>query len=89
MNLVEKMLEYQGETVQSLRERIQTGGFGDDKKKVLFAFLTDFEGKQKSNPFGGRLERNELKYGKKVKEYVLNYYGEIYSIYEMLEGQKN
>ncbi len=55
-----------------------------EKQKVFQEFWRDFQAKKKQNPFGGKVESNRLRYGAEVKDYVLKYYGEIYSLYEML-----
>lgn len=44
--------------------------------------------KKGENPFGEIKEKNQLKYEKKVQEYVLTYYGQIYSLYRMLYAVK-
>ena len=44
--------------------------------------------KKEENPFGKIKEKNQLKYEKKVQEYVLTYYGQMYSLYQMLYAVK-
>ncbi|MBD5513729.1 MAG: hypothetical protein HDR06_03495 [Lachnospiraceae bacterium] len=57
---------------------------GKKKRANLEKFYSDYMSKKKNNPFGKEIETNSLKYEKEVQEYVLKYYGEIYSLYQML-----
>lgn len=54
------------------------------RKENLSNFFEDYKRKRKNNPFGERLEKNELKYADEVAAYVKQYYGEIYSLYKLI-----
>lgn len=54
------------------------------RKENLSNFFEDYKRKRKNNPFGERLEKNELKYADEAAAYVKQYYGEIYSLYKLI-----
>lgn len=62
---------------------------GIKRKENLEAFYQDYLMKTIKNPFGKEIEINELRYKDVVSNYVRKYYGEIYSLYEMLKDFKN
>ena len=55
------------------------------RRANMEAFFQDYLQKKAKNPFGEKIEKNSLKYETKVSQYVKEYYGEIYSLHEMLE----
>ena len=58
------------------------------RKENLNEFFQDYKQKRENNPFGEQIENNTLRYGAEVSVYVKKYYGEIYSLYEMLYHKK-
>lgn len=83
--IIDKMIEESGKTIEQIDELINSRIQEADKKKVFKEFWTDFKKQRKNAPFGDRrVEKNQIKYGKRVKDYVLKYYGQIYSLYEIL-----
>ena len=80
--IIEKMIAQSGKTDEEIKDWIKKRDAV--KSRNLKMFYDDFLEKKQNNPFGLELEYNSLKYEKPVQEYVLNNYGEIYSLYCML-----
>lgn len=57
---------------------------GTERGKNLRVFYQDYKLKHDTDIFGGELETNALKYEERVQEYVREYYGEIYCLYQFL-----
>ena len=82
--LIEYMIKEHGCTEADVENWIQKQ---NKKRKInLEAFFQDYLQKKAHNPFGRKIEKNRLKYEAKVSQYVKEYYGEIYSLHEMLKG---
>ena len=83
INLIQHMLDEKGYTDEDVerwigKQRVKK------RRENLNEFFRDYIEKRKNNPFGEPVETNSLKYGAEVSEYVKKYYGEIYSLHEML-----
>lgn len=57
---------------------------GGKSNEQISDFLDKFD-KLKAEDYGGQLEIDELKYRKKAKEFVLEYYGQICDLYEIMK----
>lgn len=84
--LITHMIEEKGYTDADIESWIKSQN--KKRRDNLEDFFQDYLRKKADNPFGGKIEKNSLKYGTKVSEYVKKYYGEIYSLHEMLEKKK-
>lgn len=82
IKLIEKMIEKSGKKDSAIEAWIESAE--ENRKEPLKTFWADFMEKRKDNPYGAEIEKNRLRYKDKVKDYVKGYYGEIYSLYEML-----
>ena len=83
VEIIKRMIQDSGKTGEQITawmERELTG----ERQQAFREFWEDFQIKKKENPFGRIQENNQLKYEKKAQEYVLTYYGQIYSLYKML-----
>lgn len=83
--LIEHMIEEHGCTEADVESWIQKQT--KKRRANMEAFFQDYLQKKAKNPFGEKIEKNSLKYETKVSQYVKEYYGEIYSLHEMLEGK--
>lgn len=93
--LIERMIEESGKTDTEIQEWIKnyySRKQEQKKRENLEKFYQDYLRKKAKNPFGGTkenpVESNFLKYEEPVREYVLEYYGEIYSLYQMLHSEE-
>lgn len=85
--LIQHMIEETGHTDEDVenwigKQRIKK------RRENLNEFFQDYLQKKKDNPFGNQTEKNGLKYRAEVSQYVKKYYGEIYSLYEMLYDKR-
>lgn len=83
--LIKHMIEEHGCTDADVESWIQKQT--KKRRESMEAFFQDYLQKKAKNPFGEEIERNSLKYETKVSQYVKEYYGEIYSLHEMLKGK--
>ena len=86
IRIIEKMIEESKRNEEEILNWMNSELHKAEKKKCLLEFWEDFEAKRRDNPFGDEVEKNRRKYWEKVKSYILQYYGEIYSLHEFLEG---
>lgn len=84
IKIIEKMIDESKRKEEEIKKWMNSELHNEEKRKCLLEFWEDFEMKRNNNPFGGELEKNQLKYWKKAKNYVLHFYGEIYSLSEFL-----
>lgn len=82
ITLIQHMIEETGHTDADIERWIA----GQDRERMvnLQDFFQDYLRKKKDNPFGNQIETNSMKYEAEVSQYVKKYYGEIYSLQEML-----
>lgn len=85
IKIIEQMIMDSGKTDSDIRGWIDN--HEGPKRENLSVFYSDYQKKKDDNPFGRLLESNSLKYEKPVQEYILQNYGEIYSLYGMLKIQ--
>lgn len=83
VEIIKRMIQDSGKKEEQIKNWMEQELSGE-RQQVFREFWDDFKEKKKENPFGGIIEKNQLKYEKKVQEYVLTYYGQIYSLYKML-----
>ena len=86
IRIIEKMIEESKRNEEEILNWMNSELHKAEKKKCLLEFWEGFEAKRRDNPFGDEVEKNRRKYWEKVKSYILQYYGEIYSLHEFLEG---
>lgn len=86
--LIQHMIEEKGYTDADIESWIEKQRI-KKRKENLKEFFGDYLQKKKGNPFGKQIETNRLKYETEVSQYVKKYYGEIYSLYEMLYVEKD
>lgn len=56
----------------------------EKKRENMNRFFQDYLANRKRNPFGGKLEKNRLKYEARVQEYARKHYGEVCCLYRYL-----
>lgn len=84
ISIIERMIHESKKTEEEITKWMNSEIRNEEKKRLLLEFWADYKIKRRDNPFGGQWEKNRRKYEKKVREYMLKYYGEIYSLYEFL-----
>ena len=84
--IIEQMIKEAGKNEADIQAWID-GQSVPERKQNLDRFFQNYKAGRKKNPFGGELERNKLKYEDKVREFVKEYYGEVYSLYQMLNTE--
>lgn len=82
--IITEMIEKSGKSDKEIRNLIDS--LAGEKKANLLTFYEDYLAKKVNNPFGNKLETNKPKYEKEVKEFVKMYYGEIYTLYSMINA---
>lgn len=85
IRLIEYMIKHKDSSDGKIKKWIaeQSG----EKRIKLNKFFNDYLEKKKNNVFGKRIEINDLRYAEKAADYVKKYYGEIYSLHEMLDEE--
>lgn len=83
--LLGQMIKESGKDISELRQWINSLE-GDQRRENMNRFIEDYLEHSNDNSFGVQLEKNTLKYEKTAAEYVRNYYGEIYSLYQYLRA---
>lgn len=83
--LIERMIEKSGNSEMQIEEALHRKARTKKKQDAIDEFWLDFQAMKKDNPFGKKIEKNQLKYGNQVKEYVEKYLGQIYSLYELVD----
>lgn len=84
--LITHMIEERGYVDKDVEKWIQKQN--KKRRNNLEEFFKDYLIKKVNNPFGNQVEKNKFKYEVKASQYVRKYYGEIYSLYEMLNKLK-
>ncbi|MCI8418460.1 MAG: hypothetical protein HFI33_13375 [Lachnospiraceae bacterium] len=80
--LIQEMLKESKKSRDEVESWIEQAA--EEKRGPLQAFWKDFLEKEQENPYGDQVEKNRLRYGEKTAKFVSDYFGEIYSLYEML-----
>lgn len=83
VEIIKQMIRDSGKTEAQIKTWMEQELSGE-RQQAFREFWDDFKIKMEENPFGRTKEKNQLKYEKKVQDYVLTYYGQIYSLYKML-----
>jgi len=87
--IIERMIsesEKSEEEIKILIEQMSSSPRKNNLQKFFYEYLNI---KKKENYFGGKLNKNRLRYGEIVRRYVKEYFGEIYSLSEILEENQN
>ncbi|MCI8509989.1 MAG: hypothetical protein HFJ06_15765 [Lachnospiraceae bacterium] len=83
--LIEQMLQESDKNFEDIQQWINN--IEEEKKREnMKKFMEDYLQHGKEALYGSQLEENSLKYEKKVKAYIQKYYGEIYSLFQYLNG---
>ncbi len=84
--LIERMLLESDKNMEDILQWINN--INEKKKREnMNKFMDNYLQYGKEGIFGSQLEGNSLKYEKKAAEYVKKYYGEIYSLFQYLNGK--
>lgn len=87
VEIIKRMIQDSGKTEEQINTWMEQELSGE-RQQAFREFWDDFKTKKEENPFGKIKEKNQLKYEKMAQEYVLTYYGQIYSLYQMLYAVK-
>ena len=83
VEIIKRMIQDSGKTEEQINTWMEQELSGE-RQQAFREFWDDFKTKKEENPFGKIKEKNQLKYEKMAQEYVLTYYGQVYSLYQML-----